>query len=147
MPVSLPFVRSRLYCKFICSSLNYFCTRLERPCEHVKPEENSQSDQKTGTTPAPTTTPTAERNSRIDKFVFSGKEESKRKNKKVKRKRKIRREIIIKISWMISFLHSYVERFLNDCSEYKHTQERVSWDQFMTTTVLKSFSKTSLKSA
>ena len=98
MSVSWPFLKSRLHFKYTCLPLNYFCTRLERPCEHVKPQENSQSDQKTGTTPAPTTTPTAERNSRIDKFVFSGKEESKRKNKKVKRKRKIRREIIIKIS-------------------------------------------------
>ena len=48
-----------------------------------KARRRKQSDQKTGTTPASNpTTPTADRNSRIDKFVFSGKEESIRKKKK-----------------------------------------------------------------
>ena len=50
-----------------------------------KARRRKQSDQKTGTTPASNpTTPTADRNSRIDKFVFSGKEE--RLGRKMKRK-------------------------------------------------------------
>ena len=50
-----------------------------------KARRRKQSDQKTGTTPASNPmTPTADRNSRIDKFVFSGKEE--RLGRKIKRK-------------------------------------------------------------
>ena len=66
-----------------------------------KARKRKQSDQKTGTTPASNpTTPTADRNSRIDKFVFSGKEESvRKKNKtKIKEREKIKREIIREIS-------------------------------------------------
>ena len=66
-----------------------------------KARRRKQSDQKTGTTPASNpTTPTADRNSRIDKFVFSGKEESvRKKNKtKIKEREKIKREIIREIS-------------------------------------------------
>ena len=66
-----------------------------------KARRGKQSDQKTGTTPASNpTTPTADRNSRIDKFVFSGKEESfRKKNKtKIKEREKIKREIIREIS-------------------------------------------------
>ena len=66
-----------------------------------KARRRKQSDQKTGTTPASNpTTPTADRNSRIDKFVFSGKEESirKEKKKKMKERGKKIREIIREIS-------------------------------------------------
>ena len=50
-----------------------------------KARRRKHSDQKTGTTPTSNpTTPTADRNSRIDKFVFSGKEE--RLGRKIKRK-------------------------------------------------------------
>ena len=68
-----------------------------------KARRRKQSDQKTGTTPASNSnpmTPTADKNSRIDKFVFSGKEESvRKKNKtKIKEREKIKREIIREIS-------------------------------------------------
>ena len=79
-----------------------------------KARRRKQTDQKAGAKPASNpTTLIAEKDRPINKFVFSGKEESIRKKKiyiyKERQREKIRRKIIIKKnSWIILF-------FINQC--------------------------------
>ena len=77
-----------------------FLLQVREALRARKDRRRKQTDQKTGTTPASNpTTATAEKDRRINKFVFSGKKESIRKKKKIinkyreRQREKIRRKI------------------------------------------------------